>query len=266
MIDDNKNSNPKFVTSNDDKCVWMSAGVVSYKLCDLEFDCEHCAYDRIIRSKISSEIVNGNYKISNNAKIVNYSEQAKMLIDKLINAEIDPTYYYSKNHLCFCDSEAGMVLIGIDNLLANILNYLTCIVLLPVGESVKQRKSFCWLIQQGRTLTLYSPISGTIIQNNPLLINSPDIIRTTDFQKSWLTKIKLNKDSRLEDYYTGEKARVWFQNELKQTKDTFYEIIEKHRTLTSPTQFDGGVFSTSLSEIIPYGEYWNILRNLCFPK
>lgn len=266
MIDENNNSNFPFGVSNEDKCVWMSAGVVSYKLCNLEFDCEHCAYDIIIRFKISSEIVNGKYKISNNSKIVDYSEQAKMLIDKLMDVEIDPAYYYSKNHICLCDSDPGMVLIGIDSLLANILNYLTCIVLLPVGESVKQRKSFCWLIQQGRTLTLYSPISGTVVQNNTLLINSPDLIRSSDFQKSWLTKVKLNKDSRLEEFYTGEKAQVWFQNELKRTKYTFYEIIEKQRTLKSPTQFDGGLCSTSLSEIIPYAEYWTILRKLCFPK
>ncbi|MDI6804713.1 MAG: hypothetical protein QME58_12875 [Bacteroidota bacterium] len=254
------------MNSNDAKCVWMSAGVVSYKLCDLEFDCEHCAYDRIIRSKISSEIVNGNYKTSNIGKIVNYSDQAKMLIDKLIDSEINPTYYYSKNHIRLSKDEDGAVSIGIDILLAKILNYINCIVMMPVGEFVRQRKSFCWLIQKGRTLTLYSPISGTVVQNNALLLNSPDLIRTTDLQKSWLSKIRLNKDSRLEDFYTGEEAQVWFQKELKRTKDNFYEIIEKQRILTSPTQFDGGIFSSSLSEILPNDEYWKILRNLCFPK
>ncbi|MDP2209705.1 MAG: hypothetical protein Q8K98_13180 [Bacteroidota bacterium] len=266
MNNDKININSEFVSSNDAKCVWMAAGVVSYKLCNLEFECEHCAYDRIIRSKISSEIVNGNYRTPNNEKTVNYSDHAKMLIDKLVDSEINPTYYYSKNHICFCKDEDDVVLIGIDNLLAKILTYITCIVLMPVGELVRQKKSFCWFIQKDKTLTLYSPINGTVLQNNSSLLNSPDHIRTTDLQKSWLTKIKLKNDSRLQDFYTGEEAKVWFQKELTRTKDTFCEIIEKHRPPISSTQFDGGIFSTSLSEILPYVEYWKFLKNLCFLK
>jgi len=31
------------------KCVWMLADVVAYKLCDREYDCEHCPFDRALR-------------------------------------------------------------------------------------------------------------------------------------------------------------------------------------------------------------------------
>jgi hypothetical protein len=31
------------------ECVWMQAGVVSYKLCDRRFDCERCPFDMAIR-------------------------------------------------------------------------------------------------------------------------------------------------------------------------------------------------------------------------
>lgn len=258
--------NSNFVSSSDAKCVWMSAGVVSFKLCDLEFECEHCAYDRIIRSKISSAFVNGNNGKPKNEKTVNYTDHAKILIEKLVDSEINPTYYYSNNHLCFCRDEDDVVLIGIDNLLAKILTYITCIVLMPVGELVKQKKSFCWFIQKNRTLTLYSPFKGTVFQNNYSLLNSPDYIRTTDLQKSWLTKIKLENDSSLQNFYTGEQAKVWFQSEIRKAKNTLAEIIERNRPQISPSQFDGGVFTTSIAEIIPDVEYWQFLKNLCFPK
>ncbi|MCK6456338.1 MAG: hypothetical protein L6Q92_07390 [Phycisphaerae bacterium] len=32
-------------------CVWMTAGVIRYKLCDHHFDCEHCALDAAIRGR-----------------------------------------------------------------------------------------------------------------------------------------------------------------------------------------------------------------------
>lgn len=264
MNEENNNTNSKYISSNDAKCVWMSAGVVSYKLCGLEFECEKCAYDKLIRSKIPIETTNRSGNIPDGEHAMNYFDQAKILIDKLVDSEINPKYYYSKNHICFFKDEDGTVLIGIDNLLARMLNYITCIVLLPVGHLIKQHKSFCWLIQKNQTLTLYSPINGTIVQTNPLLSNSPDCIRTNDLKISWLAKVKLNDDTRLQDYYTGQKAQAWFHRELKRTKNNFYEIIGKHRPLKTPTQFDGGIFSTSLSQIIPNDEYWKFLRTLCF--
>ena len=32
-----------------DKCVWMASGVVTYKLCDFEYNCESCPFDQALR-------------------------------------------------------------------------------------------------------------------------------------------------------------------------------------------------------------------------
>jgi glycine cleavage system H lipoate-binding protein len=37
------------------KCVWMEAGVVSYKLCDNNYDCSTCAYDHAMQSKVAQQ-------------------------------------------------------------------------------------------------------------------------------------------------------------------------------------------------------------------
>lgn len=33
------------------QCVWMQAGVVGYKLCDREFDCDQCPFDAALRGQ-----------------------------------------------------------------------------------------------------------------------------------------------------------------------------------------------------------------------
>lgn len=30
------------------KCIWMASDVVSYKLCDKEFDCENCQFNKVM--------------------------------------------------------------------------------------------------------------------------------------------------------------------------------------------------------------------------
>ena len=37
------------------KCVWMEAGVVSYKLCDNQYDCSTCAYDHGMQDRVARQ-------------------------------------------------------------------------------------------------------------------------------------------------------------------------------------------------------------------
>ncbi|OQX63193.1 MAG: hypothetical protein B5M55_07350 [Desulfococcus sp. 4484_242] len=50
-----KRESMKIVPPGKKKCVWMEAGVVSYKLCDNNFDCSTCAYDHGMQLKISRQ-------------------------------------------------------------------------------------------------------------------------------------------------------------------------------------------------------------------
>jgi len=37
------------VPNGDLECVWMWAGIVTYKLCDCNYECEHCSFDRAMK-------------------------------------------------------------------------------------------------------------------------------------------------------------------------------------------------------------------------
>ncbi|MBU0736157.1 MAG: hypothetical protein KKG10_18630, partial [Proteobacteria bacterium] len=45
----------KIVPPGKKKCVWMEAGVVSYKLCDNTFDCPTCVYDHAMQAKVARQ-------------------------------------------------------------------------------------------------------------------------------------------------------------------------------------------------------------------
>ena len=45
-----------------DKCVWMESGVVTYKLCDCEYNCEACPFDRALRDGTSPSVRSGSAK------------------------------------------------------------------------------------------------------------------------------------------------------------------------------------------------------------
>ena len=50
-----KKESMKIVPPGKKRCVWMEAGVVSYKLCDNNYDCPTCAYDHAMQAKIARQ-------------------------------------------------------------------------------------------------------------------------------------------------------------------------------------------------------------------
>jgi len=50
-----KRESMKIVPSGKKKCVWMEAGVVSYKLCDNNYDCSTCIYDQGMQLKVDRQ-------------------------------------------------------------------------------------------------------------------------------------------------------------------------------------------------------------------
>jgi glycine cleavage system H lipoate-binding protein len=50
-----KKESLKIVPPGKKKCVWMEAGVVSYKLCDNNFDCPTCSYDHAMQTKVERD-------------------------------------------------------------------------------------------------------------------------------------------------------------------------------------------------------------------
>jgi len=47
MAENNNPINEKFTSM---QCIWMSAGVVRYKLCNLNFDCGNCLFDKVMHN------------------------------------------------------------------------------------------------------------------------------------------------------------------------------------------------------------------------
>jgi glycine cleavage system H lipoate-binding protein len=55
MATTEKRESMKIVPPGKKKCVWMEAGVVSYKICDNNYDCPTCVYDQAMQAKVARE-------------------------------------------------------------------------------------------------------------------------------------------------------------------------------------------------------------------
>lgn len=51
MSDKKPDKNKLYFQDNNRHCIWMIAGVISYKLCPINYDCEHCDFDAVMRQR-----------------------------------------------------------------------------------------------------------------------------------------------------------------------------------------------------------------------
>src|SRR5512135_2027692 len=106
-----ESSNPTnkypLVPPNEQKCVWMTAGILSYQLCEREFDCDHCPLDSALRTfpqQTSADQVQ-------DVKRAKPSESRKLI----------PGYLYSRKHCWLKSNEGNIVRIGLEPLLSKLL-------------------------------------------------------------------------------------------------------------------------------------------------
>lgn len=253
---------------NELKCIWMTAGVVSYKLCDQNFICDEFNYDKMMRdtTKMQLNYPNGDVESRFDEESENYSDIAKKLINKLFTKDFDASLHYSQNHMCLCKNEDGTVSIGIDPIIAHLLSYIHSIVLVSAGDFVRSSQIFGWIIQDGRTHALYSPINGIIRQHNPVVIDSPDYIRLNNLSKAWLIRLKILDDEfDFKNLMNGEVAKKWHKKEIENIKRKILGIVDRQYPLKSQTQFNGGRFITSVADIIPNEDYFKIIKSLLLP-
>ena len=75
------------------KCIWMSSNLVEYKLCDKNFDCDNCVFDKVMRN-----LFNENSKKANTMedKSTNIFEK---ILSKINELEFPERLFYLKNNL-----------------------------------------------------------------------------------------------------------------------------------------------------------------------
>ncbi|HVO73120.1 MAG TPA: hypothetical protein VMT35_03790 [Ignavibacteriaceae bacterium] len=101
---------------DDLSCVWMTSGLVSYKLCSLQFDCDNCEFDKAFRNdlKLIPE--------KNSAEKVNESNPADVLLTKIKSEHFDEKLIYLNNQLVMKKIFGNAYYLGINPVILLMIN------------------------------------------------------------------------------------------------------------------------------------------------
>jgi glycine cleavage system H protein len=236
-----KNKNYPLIPEEERKCVWMTTGLISYKLCDKNFQCEICPFDQAIKNEDSGE------------RNVQESEDdwAEGSIKMDPSVRINGSIFYHPDHCWVIVDHPEKVKIGIDDLIARLITNVKVVVLPRIGSFIGQGECCAHVIQEDYILPVIAPLSGTIQAVNPRLKKEPELITDAPKGEGWLVMIKPdNLESELKKLLFGRKALAWYKSEEKAIIARADRILKHNPKGVGPTMQDGGVRIDCLHDLL----------------
>lgn len=237
-----KNRNYPLIPEEERKCVWMTTGLISYKLCDKKYQCEICPFDQAIKNDKSGE---GDFQESNAD-----GREGSPIVDP--SARINGSIFYHPDHCWVKVENPEKVKIGIDDLITELIANVKVVILPRLGSFTGQGECCAHIIQEDYIFPVTAPLSGTIQTINPRLKKEPELITHDPRGDGWLITVKPdNLESELKNLLFGRKALAWYKSEEKAIFARIDLLLKRNPPQTvGPTMQDGGVRIDSLHDLL----------------
>ena len=169
---------PRCATSPDNPCVWMSAGLLAYRLCDRQYDCEHCPLDAALRRADLEP------PIRHPAGLESQDPRAGTSL------EYREDRNYGRGHCWVQERDSGRLRLGLDAFAAALLAPLVGVIFPTPGTRLARGEAVCWLRMGTRPVPLPAPASGSLERVNPRIRRDPALACLAPYDAGWLVELQ----------------------------------------------------------------------------
>ncbi len=237
------------IPEHEHKCVWMGTGLISYKLCTRNYQCETCMFDRVMRNDFSCT-----------PAVVNTGRSERAFEDR---AGLHEALFFNREHCWARVENPALVRIGIDSILTNFVVKVCAVSLPRPGDRLEQGRVFAHVIQEKHVLELIAPVSGIVSSVNAQLVKSPELIVDDSWESGWLVAVQPdNLEHDLQNLLFGKKAKQWYEQCEQSVFETVGAMLEAETAGLGPTLHDGGEQVASLADMLSSEQYYQVLESL----
>ncbi len=130
--------------------------------------------------------------------------------------------YFSPTHSWAHMQSNGAAKVGVDAFLNGLTGILTEISVPDKGQEVKQGDPMFKISQEGKTLVISAPISGTIKKINQVALQNLGIVHRDPYAAGWLVKLDpSNWEVETQRLYRGPRTLTWLKAEVARIRDFF---------------------------------------------
>jgi len=231
-------------------CIWMEAGVIDYKICDKDFECEHCELDRALTAAAAAQIAK---RRGHPKPVASWEEkmrqrfgeqQCRLMMTRLchecsfdelleeqfefflaperprvqevMGVAVPTSSFLHRGHTWVALENAGRVRVGLDDFCVHLFGAPEELRLPEVGSQVRADHPLLSLVRHGREAPILSPVCGFIEAVNPAVQEHPALVHDDPYGAGWLFLISpsdLKPD--LEKMLFGQCNVAWMEHETQ---------------------------------------------------
>ncbi len=192
------------------KCVWMTAGVLSFRLCDRDYDCDRCLVDMALREgstppgrEVDRQATSAGIPVSPAVSGLRFSRAG----------------FYHPAHLWARVEGGGIVRVGIDDLARRLLGRVRAIRMPHPGATLRPEQHAWTFDGEAGTVVLPSPIGGTVLSRNEDLLVHPEKLLRTPHREVWLARIRPSRlPEDLGGLLYGGRVTAWLRGEVESVR------------------------------------------------
>ena len=226
---DEKRNYYQLIPKQELKCVWMTAGMITYKLCKYDLQCERCPLDWELRNvsdppsfdpSVYQRVRQFKAAEAGSGEICQRAERGEeSLGEELSLINIKEFLFYHPGHTWVKVEKADEVRIGLDYFMGKMIGRVKVVVLPLSGRKFGQGDNLCSIIQEEGIVHMVFPVSGLILSVNQKLKEHPELITEDPLGEGYLLTMRPKNLQREEQHlFSGERALGWYQRELERFK------------------------------------------------
>jgi glycine cleavage system H protein len=129
--------------------------------------------------------------------------------------EAPPGFRYSKEHE-WVAAEETVATVGITDHAQEQLGEIVYIELPSVGEKVSKDDPFGVVESVKAVSDIYAPVSGTVLEVNEDLAESPEVVNEDPYGDGWLIKVRVSDPADLDDLMDNEEYEQMIAREKEE--------------------------------------------------
>ncbi len=119
---------------------------------------------------------------------------------------------YTKEHE-WARIEGNIVTIGITDYAQDSLGDVVYLELPSDGAAVTKDETFGVVESVKAVSDLYSPISGTVMEINDALVDSPEVINDDPYGDAWMLKVEMSNSAEMKELLTADEYKKYVEEE-----------------------------------------------------
>lgn len=227
-------------------CVWMTAGLLTYKLCDRDFECERCPLDAALRREPIDELA----------------------VPALRAPELSRAYpndrLYAAGHLWVQPAggaESPYLRVGIDAFAAVVMGSCRSVFCQPPDCHLQPGDLLATVDLGLGVLTVGAPVAGKAVELNPLLWHDPRLMISQPYGSGWIAHVIADSITDLDALLPAAAARDSALADLgRLRRRVATQLLAEEGEWASMA--NGGEMACDLRAILGGTKYLNLLQEL----